>query len=235
MSGGARRRVWITRASPGAEETARRVAALGYGPIIAPQQRQSPIAGPPVDLSGVGALAFTSANGVAAFAARSPERGLPTFAVGAATARAALGAGFVQVISAEGDVAALAQAIAAHGRMVGEVLHAAPTEPAGDLTGDLAARGIAARRVALYETVTQMPDPGATFLIRGAEGVLVHSPKAARALGHFLAGHPEPGLVAVCLSAAVAEPLTGLAQITVADAPTEAAVLEALAQRLPVG
>jgi uroporphyrinogen-III synthase len=59
-------------------------------------------------VSGVGALAFTSVNGVEAFAARSAWRETRVFAVGAATAAAARAAGFADIVSSEGGVTALA-------------------------------------------------------------------------------------------------------------------------------
>ena len=110
MSSGAQR-VWITRAEPGASATAERVAALGHMPVVAPLMRIEPVEAPQVDLRGVAALAFTSANGVRAFAAAEPSRNLKVFAVGAGTAAAVKAAGFRQVLSADGDVAALAQRI----------------------------------------------------------------------------------------------------------------------------
>ncbi|MGI8842005.1 MAG: uroporphyrinogen-III synthase, partial [Caulobacteraceae bacterium] len=116
--------VWITRAPPGAEATAERVRALGFAPVVAPLLAVRAVGEGPIDLVGVGALAFTSANAVAAFAARSPEGVVPVFAVGEATAAAARAAGFSAVVSADGDVAALAATIAARaGALTGAVLH----------------------------------------------------------------------------------------------------------------
>jgi uroporphyrinogen-III synthase len=82
------RKIWITRAQPAAETTAARVRALGHEPFIAPLLRVEPVAGVEVDLRGVCALAFTSANGVRAFIEATPERSLRVFAVGAAIASA---------------------------------------------------------------------------------------------------------------------------------------------------
>ncbi len=95
-------RIWITRAEPGAQLTAERLRALGHEPGVPPLMEGQPVGEPP-DLAGVGALAFTSRNGVRAFAALSSERSLPVFAVGDATASAAREAGFQDVSSAGGD------------------------------------------------------------------------------------------------------------------------------------
>src|SRR5258708_3879003 len=61
-----------------------------------------------VDLDGVQALLFTSANGVRAFAAHSTRRDLKVLTVGDGSADAARAAGFTDVTAAAGDVDALA-------------------------------------------------------------------------------------------------------------------------------
>ncbi|MBV8593867.1 MAG: uroporphyrinogen-III synthase, partial [Caulobacteraceae bacterium] len=88
------KRVWIARSAPGALQMGAEVRALGFEAVVAPLLEARSVGSGPIDLSGVAALAFTSGHAVRAFAARSPERGLPVFAVGAATAREAKRAGF---------------------------------------------------------------------------------------------------------------------------------------------
>ena len=222
--------VWVTRARPGAEATAVRLRALGFDPHVAPLLEVHAVGGGPIDLSGVAALAFTRATGVAAFVARSPERALPVFAVGAATAAAAGEAGFTLVVSADGDVAALAPVIAARGPFAGDVLHPGPVEPAGDLAGDLAALGVPARALAVYETVACAPGAATQALIPALAAVLLHSPRAAGVLADHLADHPAPALVALCLSDAVATPLraSALAAVRSSSASTETALLALL-------
>ena len=227
MSGGALN-VWITRAEPGAAATAERVVALGHAPVIAPLLRIESTAGAEIDLRGVAALAFTSANGVRAFAEKEPSRTLKVFAVGAGTAAAAKAAGFRDVLSADGDVHALAQRIAARkAELKGAVLHPGAAEPAGDLVGDLVAAGVEARGVALYDTVAVTPDE--TFLAGLAEldVVLVHSPKAAKALAGVLRKRDAAHLRVLCLSSAVARPLARakVREVGRAPFPIEAALL----------
>jgi uroporphyrinogen-III synthase len=221
------RRIWITRALPGAESTAERVRDLGLGAIVAPVLKLRDLPGR-IDLAGVGALAFTSANGVRAFAARSPRRTLPVFAVGGATAGAAGLAGFADVVSADGDVAALARLIAGRGSaLAGAVLHPGAAEPAGDLTGALEGAGIEIRAVALYETVAAEV-PAAVLAGLGAiEGVLVHSPKAGWRLAEILKLRSAPHLTAYCLSPEVCTPLESLdiGRVIAAPLPTEDALL----------
>ena len=88
-----RQRIWITRAQPGADATAERVRALGHEAIVAPLLAVRALDDVHVDLNGVAALAFTSANGVRAFSDICGERSLRVFAGGAATAQAARAAG----------------------------------------------------------------------------------------------------------------------------------------------
>ncbi|MBK1970712.1 uroporphyrinogen-III synthase, partial [Brevundimonas diminuta] len=111
------RRVWVTRAEPGAARTADRLTALGFTPITAPLLTLEPLPGA-LDAvpapAAVAALALTSPNGVEAFAPLiSRFRRHPVFAVGDATAEAARAAGFADVRSASGDIHALAHLIAA--------------------------------------------------------------------------------------------------------------------------
>ena len=220
-------RIWITRAEPEASATAERVRALGHEPVVAPLLEIRP-AGEAPDLSGVAALAFTSRNGVRVFAALSPERGMPVFAVGDATADAARGAGFANVATASGDVSALAELIAARKDVLdGEVLYLAPEEPAGDLPGALAGHGVAARVQVVYRTA-----PADLAAVPAeVDALLIHSPKAARRLAETPSvGAAAPSMAAICISAAAAEPLhvLGFAEVLVSPAPNETALLQRL-------
>jgi uroporphyrinogen-III synthase len=226
------RRVWVTRAQPGADETAARVRAMGLEAVVEPLLEVRPVGEGPLDLVGVGAVAFTSANAVRAFAVRSARRDLPIFAVGAATAEAARDAGFATIQSAAGDVAALGRLILSRAESLdGSILHAAAAEPAGDLVGVLLAGGASARSLPLYETTVRAPAPRTRDVVAGGAIVLAHSPRAARALGAWVEDRDVSRLTALCLSPAVAAPLTGapLAEVRAADAPTEAALMTLLA------
>ena len=221
-------RIWITRAEPGASETAERVRALGHEPVVAPLLVVRPVTVDGVDLEGVAALAFTSANGVRAFAEVCADRSLRVFAVGAATAQVARAAGFKSVLSADGDVNSLTEGIVARrGELAGAVLHASAAKPAGDLAGALQAQGIEARRLVLYETT---PTPAGELdlaALGGCDAVLLHSPRAAEVLARLLETHPAPGLRALGLSQAVIRPLMGtpLAERAFTPMPLEAALL----------
>jgi uroporphyrinogen-III synthase len=217
-------RVWITRARPGADRTAVALAARGFTPVVAPLIALVPL-DTPLDLAGVAALAFTSPNGVTAFAARTPRRDWPVFTVGDATAAAARASGFDRVRSAGGAVDDLAALIAADWTAGGGLILApGPQEPAGDLAGRLAGR-VALRPLPLYAAVeTDAPAPV------GFDSVLVHSPRAARALAACLPPAAAGGRDLVAISVAAAAPLTGagFARIRIAATPDEDSLLAAL-------
>lgn len=223
-----RQKIWITRAQPAADVTADRVRALGHEALVTPLLAVTPLKDVEADLTGVAALAFTSANGVRAFADLSAERNLRVFAVGSATAQAARQAGFRLVLSADGDVDALAEGIAQRrGELRGVVLHPGALEPAGDLAGALQKQGVEARRLILYETApVKLSDSMAAQLVQ-ADAALVHSPRAAKVLAGVLKAHPAPKLRVLGLSKAVVQPLsrTPLAARAYPPMPLEAALL----------
>lgn len=220
--------VWITRARPGALATAERVAALGFEAIVDPLLIVETL-DVELDLSHAAALAFTSANGVEAFARLSDQRGLPVFAVGRATAKAAQLEGFASVSSADGDVEDLCELIAASAS--GPVLWAGAKEPAGDLVGMLRNRRVMARSVVVYETLDRAPAAATVALLEAPLTVLVHSPRAARSLVRILGESRYPALRILCLSEAVAAPLAALREwmsVTFAPRPDETALLDLL-------
>ena len=219
--------VWITRAQPGADLTAQRLRILGHAPLVAPLLEVRPVDGA-IDLDGIGALAFTSANAVAAFAERSLSRNLPVFTVGDATAAAARAARFSRVQSAEGDVDALAALITARrGAFTGAVLHPGARDLAGDLKGALNAAGLKARNATVYETLVLPPSPEALEALPSLDAILIHSPRAARALSDLAAARP---IKVLCLSPAAVPPLRaqGFTDVEAADTPTELALLALL-------
>lgn len=220
------RRVWITRAQPGAARTAARLTALGFQPLVAPLLTIRPLsealkAAP--DFATVAALAFTSPNGVAAFAALTPGlRALPVFAVGDATAEAAREAGFADARSAAGDIHALARLIAAT-PLDGLILAPGAREPAGDLLALLPDRTV--QRLPVYAAEETGAAPPADF-----DAILLHSPRAARAFARIAKPEIAANRLAICISAAAAAPLAALsfAEIRTADAPDETSILTAL-------
>ncbi len=212
----------MTRAQPGAARTADRLAVLGFEAVVAPLLKIRPIPRVAPDPDGFAALAFTSVNGVGAFAVLTPRRDRPVFAVGDATAAAARAAGFTDVRSAGGALGDLARLLVESG-IAGRVLAPGAREPAGDLAG-LLSGVVEVETLPVYEALETGAAAPEAF-----DAVLIHSPRAGRALAGL---GPEAGrgrlAAAISRAAADALPPDGFAELRVAAAPTEDALLEAL-------
>jgi uroporphyrinogen-III synthase len=231
-------RVWITRAEPGATATAGRVQAIGLNPIVAPLLTVEAL-DTPLDLDGVAAIAFTSMNAVKAFAARSDWRGVPAFAVGDATAKAARRAGFAEVASADGEMIALIKLLG-EVRPDGVVLHPRGRHQAGDFLGGLKRLGLVGRDVALYDTpaVEALPPNVAEALEeREVAAVLLHSPRAAEILAGLAGDVDFSETVAFGLSSHCLGPLKRMAfaDLIKAKRPREDALVDALLAALGKG
>ena len=220
----------------GAAETARRVAALGFAPVMAPVLR---IAGLPVrlgDPAGVRAVLLTSGNALPALGA--VWHPVPVLAVGDATAARARAAGFATVESAGRDAAALAGLVAARCRP-GDVLLLPTARGEGlALARTLRDAGFVVRRRAVYAALPQarLPAEAVAALAAGTvRAALFFSPGAAGGFARLLRGAvPASCLAAVealALSPAVAAPLAPLPwrRLRVADRPTQDALLTLLA------
>jgi len=224
--------VWITRAEPGASETAGRVAALGFRPLVAPLLTVRDVEAP-LSLQAGEAIAVTSRKGALRAAALTPRRDMTVFAVGDATAEAARAAGFADVRSASGDVSALAALIAA--AKPAAVVHPCAAETAGDLVGDLAAAGVPGRKAIVYETAAESALPEAVAAAFEADALiaaLIHSPKAGRAAVELVAaagvdpgGAAALGLSPACVQAFTAPPWRA---VRAAAGPNEEALLALL-------
>jgi uroporphyrinogen-III synthase len=223
----------VTRPAPDAGPLADLLVAAGHTvqlePLLTIRFRDAAA----LELDGVTGLLFTSANGVRAFAALTDRRDIAAFAVGDRTAALAREQGFDRVESADGDVPALATLVTGHRKPEdGVLLHVAGSEVAGDLAGQLEAAGFTVRRAVLYdaEPVTELSAATRAVLANGTlDGVLLFSPRTARQFASLMrqSGLRADGLVAWCLSPAVAEALGDLprADTRIAAEPTQAALL----------
>lgn len=224
-------RVLVTRSEPGASETAERLSAAGYLPIVEPV---FVIEALPAEVPEFDALAFSSANGARQFATLSPRRDTPVFCVGVRTAEAAREAGFVNVASADGDADALAALITRQLPKQSRLLHAGNEESRGDLTGQMRAKGYAASFLPIFRAVARVaPGPVLSEHLAGKSSfdiVLIHSPRGASILAGFAAGSGAT-LNIVAISGAAATPLATQARRTeITAAPNEQALLSALAR-----
>lgn len=200
-----------------------------FAPVLVSPLLEVAPTGAPVDLAGVQALLFTSANGVEAFAEATRDRTLPALCVGEMTAAAARASGFA-ARSANGDVAALADLAAEAWRPGrGDLLHVRGRHAAGDLLGALAGRGIPARAVELYDQRPQPLAPEALGLLAsGAPAVVpLFSPRTARIFAREVAALDLSAVTVVGLSDAAVAPVPAGRRI-VARTPGREGMIEAL-------
>lgn len=231
-------RVLVTRPEPDAGKTAAALIAGGHEPVVVPllSIRNCAAAARPLEqaLPGAQGVVFTSANGVRAFAALNPQRAVPVFAVGPASAAAARAAGFAHVHEGAGDSRSLRAAIVRHcDPAAGPLVHPAATHlsvrGAGALKAGLEACGFSLVRVVIYEAraaaglppnlVAHLRPHSASML----DAALFYSPRSAALFCDLVsraALAPScAGLRALCLSPSVAEALAPLVFTSVDVAP----------------
>lgn len=204
--------ILITRPEPGASETAKRLAVMGFLPLLAPMmvvhQRSMVSTGTPQ------AVLVTSSNAVGALPATLHSTLL--LAVGDATASRAREAGFTRVESASRDAAALAVLVAGRCRRAdGALLLAVGAGQGLDLSAELRRQGFTVRRRVAYNAAPAktMPTQAAASLAAGEVKVaMFFSPATARAfvacLGNRTALVAE--VVALAISAPTAQALNPL-------------------------
>jgi uroporphyrinogen-III synthase len=228
----ASRAILITRPEPGAAETARALAALGWDPVLAPALTLAvlPFKPPP----SCQALVITSRAAARAL----PPAALPVFAVGEATATEARAHGFGDVEAAAGDAAALAALIGATRRPEDGALCLAVGEGyALDLAAALRAKGFRVIRRVVYAARPSASLPGeAQEALRNGSiyAALFTSPRLARETIRLLRdGGLAPvatSIIAIALSPRIAATLATLpwAEIRTAARPDHAALLACL-------
>ena len=228
--------VLITRPEPGASETAARVAALGFQPVVAPLlevRALRPRLPPPGRLQAVLA---TSGNAAAALPAS--HRCLRLLAVGDATASRARAAGFSNVESADGDAAALA-ALAARTCQANAApfLLASGRGQGTALAAELRSCGFRVVRRVVYEAVPVPALPAAArarLAANGLHAALFFSAETARHAVRLLRraglGEAVRGVEALAIGRPAAVALQALPwrRIRVAARPNQDAMLALL-------
>jgi uroporphyrinogen-III synthase len=230
-------RLLVTRPEPDAERTATALRARGHDVVAAPILRIETLADAELGSGPWAAILASSANAASALARHqrlAELRALPAFAVGDRSAAAMRAAGFADVTSADGDAGDLAALVARRLRSGTPLLYVAGADRYGGLEASLASRGFMVRTAVVYRAIAAatLPPAAADALARGIDGVLHFSRRSAEAYVHATrrSGLDDNALknpVHFCLSAQVAEPLaqTGAADIRVAPAPAEAALI----------
>jgi uroporphyrinogen-III synthase len=213
------RRVLVLRPEPGASATVDRARERGLDAIAVPLFEIERLSWTVPDLTDFDGLLLTSANAVRCVGVGLDElRGLPVYAVGAATADAARDAGFDVAAAGDGGVDRLLGSIEPDL----ELLH---------LCGEDRREPSASR-----QPITALPvyrakpiDPPDLNATRHAVA-LIHSPRAGRRFAELFQDRRCTALVAISDAAAEAAG-RGWEAVEVADQPNDEALL-ALAARL---
>ncbi len=230
-------RLLVTRPEPDCERTAALLRERGHEVLQQALLRIEPLVDAEFGPGPWAAVLFTSANAVRAVAVhrRFDElAGLPAYTVGERTRAAAAATGFAPVMSADGDVEALACLIAMRPPAAGlTLLYCAGQDLARDLAGALEARGLRVETACVYRAAAAAdlaPEVRAAFAGHAIDAVLHYS---ARTAGAFVAAATAAGIRDLsmqarhlCLSAQVAAPLAaaGAEAIDIASEPNEQAL-----------
>lgn len=227
--------VIITRAEPGAHETAKRLEKMGFPAVVSPvlimQTRQQVTLPTAETLAG---LVFTSANGVRAYSARREDRTLPTWCVGPATATAARDAGFEIVHESAGNAVDLADFIARNSSPGPRpLLHVANGAAKGGLKRALTGHGFETAFAPLYDMLPaeRFSDPAdAALSAQKPSVVLIHSAKGAQRFAELCPSGEREHVAVAAISDFAAWPLKDLDfnQMQIASTPNEDGLLEAL-------
>jgi|CXWL01.1.fsa_nt_gi uroporphyrinogen-III synthase len=232
--------ILVTRPRADAVAFSSRLHALGHTTIVEPLIDIAFLDGPNLDLTGVQALAFTSANGARAAAHRTAERAIRVIAVGPATAAEAKALGFADVSESAGEgVDGLNRHIQATLKpTAGLILHLTGTVSAGDLKASLTAAGFVARTERIYGARAAETLSGALTAELAAnlvDAATFFSPRTATLFATLIEAENLASacrsMTAVAMSAAVANALQPLAfrDIRIAAEPTAEAMLTCLA------
>lgn len=241
--------ILVTRPHPDNETTALALRARGFDVHLAPLLKFEPVAFQGAGDTKYGGVIVTSANAIRAIVPQLAELKLlklPLFAVGEHTAAAAREAGFVDVIVAGGDAAALRETLlkSARDKIVKKkstLLYLAGAELSRDLAGELGADGFDVVTQTTYRMapVSHLPREVCDgFAAHGIEAVLHYSRRTARAFLEAARGEGvEISALAIpqcCLSENVAGVLreAGATQVAVAASPDENALFETLERAL---
>jgi uroporphyrinogen-III synthase len=241
--------ILVTRPHPDNETTAAGLRARGFDVHLAPLLKFEPVAFQDSREAKYGAVIVTSANAIRAIGPQLAELKLlklPLFAVGEHTALAARDAGFVEIIVAGSDAAALRDTILKSARdkvlkKKSMLLYLAGADLSRDLAGELGAEGFEVITQTTYRMapVRHLPrEVSDGFAAHGIEAVLHYSRRTARAFLEAARGEGvEISALAIpqcCLSENVASVLreAGATQVIVAASPDENALFETLERAL---
>ncbi len=233
-------RILLTRPEADAADTALVLRDMGHEVLVDPVLDIRFRDDVELDTTGVQAWLATSRNGVRALAHAGADRGLPLLAVGGSTAELARQGGFRDVRDADGDVTDLVRlATETLDPDAGSLFHAAGSDVAGDLAGQLRESGHAVIRKALYDAVASRqlrPATRQALHRREIDVVLFYSPRSAACFADLVAASGTLDecrtIAACCISERAAAALKDVPFRLVLPArrPRQSALLDLLKQ-----
>ena len=225
-------RLIITRPEEDAVPLKARLESMGHTALLAPLLKIVPRPDAYIPPLAYQLVCITSANALKYVQVEDRLKNIPLLAVGPQSLSMAHENGFNSAEAHGGDVHGLAvHAAAKFDPHKGPVLYLSGAETSADLQALLMASGFAVERVITYDAVVQTPNDIESAL-KGAEGVLLYSPRTARLWRELMAKPKLEKKAAAptyfCLSENVAKILPRQWKKRVAKAPDEAAMLALL-------
>lgn len=198
--------------------------------LIAPMQEIALLDLPPIPPGA--AVIFTSENGVRAYVNGNGRTGLNAYCVGDRTAQAARAAG-LKALSAGGAAGDLVNLIQSGGHE-GLLVHLHGTHVRGEIAERLEEAGHQVSGHVVYDQRTLPLSAAAVQLLTGPRRVIVplFSPRSAALFVAALPTGASPDLVCISAATKAALPEALHPAACVAETPTGAAMLKALARQL---
>jgi uroporphyrinogen-III synthase len=214
--------VLVLRPEPAAGRTAARLAERGLTAIRYPLFALEALAWTPPAADDFDAILLTSANALRLGGpALARFHGLPAYAVGTATAKAATDAGFANVTTGGGDAASTVPMIVADGRV--RVLHLC-----GEDVRPYDPLGLTVTQVPVYRSAEAGDAQGLAAVLppNGPIAALVHSPRAGLRLSALVNGPDRARIAVVAISSAALDACgTGWRATAIAASPDETHML----------
>lgn len=238
------RRVLVVRPEPGNAQTAARLVQAGFEPVLLPLTRIEPLDGAAVDIaSGTKAVAITSPNALrhAPSALVDQLRLLPVFAVGHSSAASAREHGLNLAACGNAGAKDLAWLIAASLDRGSLIAYPCGRVRRPEFERALTAAGYLIQPIETYDTaIVSYSTETVRKICKPApfDAVLVHSSKAADALGRLTAQDNIPQItdktLFFCLSARIGRALQPVAsdRLIAAGRPDESELLDLLRQHI---
>jgi uroporphyrinogen-III synthase len=225
-------KIIITRPEEDAQPLGDKLKALGHSSVLIPLLKIVARKGIEIPRRNYQAICLTSANGVRVLDDISALRNISVIAVGPQSLQSAIEKGFTNAIAEGGDVVGLAACIVQNfDKNSGPLLYISGSETSGDLEGKLKAAGFDVDRVITYDAVPASLQ-GRASDVTSADAVVLYSPRSARLwfneITTFNLLDAAKRLKHICLSANVAAALPQSWHKSIANSPTESALLALL-------